>query len=84
MFRGALNVPGSREESSASLKQIHNTQTASVNILDESVSTAVAEVVLHSLIKSIHLCNLAMVGLLPEGLLGASFVHSLSLPKFLR
>lgn len=75
---------GSREESWASLKQICNTQTASVNIFYESVSKAAAEVLLYSLIKSIHLCNFAMVGLFPEGLLGASFVHSLSLPKFLR
>lgn len=84
MFCTALYDQGSREESWASLKQICNTQTASVNIFYESVSKAAAEVVLYRLIKSIHLCNFAMVGLFPEGLLGASFVHSLSTPKFLR
>lgn len=84
MFCTAFYDQGSREESWASSKQICNTQTASVNIFYESVSKAAAEVVLYRLIKSIHLCNFAMVGLFPEGLLGASFVHSLSTPKFQR
>lgn len=84
MLCKALYDLGSMEESWTFLKQIYNTPTASVNIFYEPVSKATAEVVLYRLIKSIHLCNFAMVGLFPEGLLRASFVHLLSLPKFPR